>query len=104
MISVKAKMPDGSIVTEKVKYGSINVIPLGIGETAHVEIELDHVFTLRGEHSWSGSVEGGISGMIIDARGRPLELPVDKQERDKKLIEWYLAMEAYPAEIFNHLM
>ncbi|UCH01514.1 MAG: glutamate mutase L [Candidatus Bathyarchaeota archaeon] len=101
VITVEATMPDGTKITEKVKNGSMKVIPLGIGETAQVKIELDRAFNFGTVHSWEGLIEGGVVGIIIDARGRPLDLPNDKQERDNKLIEWYSTVGAYPKESFN---
>jgi hypothetical protein len=33
-------------------------------------------------------VEGGLMGIIIDARGRPLPLPDDPDERREKMQRW----------------
>jgi hypothetical protein len=37
-----------------------------------------------------------VVGIIIDARGRPLELPTDRSERVRKLTEWNDALGVYP--------
>ena len=45
------------------------------------------------------SSPGGVSGIIVDARGRqPFELSPDRTERVKKLQAWNKAMDAYPDE------
>ena len=102
-VTVKVKMPDGSVVEEVVKYGAIKRIALKEYETAEVEIKpyksLD-VGMGKGK-TVKTLVEGGVVGIIIDARGRPLILPEDKQERDRKLIQWYTGIGAYPREIFE---
>jgi hypothetical protein len=36
-------------------------------------------------------LEGGVVGIIVDARGRPLQLPSDDALRRRKLIEWLIA-------------
>ena len=39
------------------------------------------------------TVTGGLSGIIIDARGRPLTLPTDDATRLRKIKEWMAAMD-----------
>ena len=41
-------------------------------------------------------VEGGVVGIILDGRGRPLALPQEKSERIQKLKNWIEALEIYP--------
>jgi uncharacterized protein (TIGR01319 family) len=45
---------------------------------------------------WEGEVEGGAAGLIFDGRGRPLELPVDDEQRRAKLDQWLRAAGAMP--------
>ncbi len=45
---------------------------------------------------WTGTVEGGAAGVILDGRGRPLVLPADEQERLRKLDEWLRTAGAMP--------
>jgi hypothetical protein len=44
------------------------------------------------------TLEGGTVGVIIDGRGRPLQLPADKKERVRKLSEWNKALNIYPTK------
>nr|NIQ06715.1 methylaspartate mutase [Candidatus Korarchaeota archaeon] len=46
-------------------------------------------------------VEGGVVGIILDARGRPLILPDDNNERKQKLIAWFKALDAYPEKLYE---
>jgi uncharacterized protein (TIGR01319 family) len=43
------------------------------------------------------NVRGGVVGLILDGRGRPLALPQDHGERVRKLTEWGGAIDMYPA-------
>jgi len=45
-------------------------------------------------------LEGGVGGLIIDARGRqPFFLPSDTENRIRKLVEWYKALDVYPMDV-----
>jgi uncharacterized protein (TIGR01319 family) len=105
LMHVTGKMPDGSTLTEHVKFGSIKKIPLKEGEKAELEIT-----PFRGADIGRGAgkkrkvtVEGGVVGIILDARGRPIALPNDENERKRKLIEWFKALDAYPEKL-NEMM
>ena len=42
------------------------------------------------------SLRGGVVGIIIDCRGRPLELGYDEEKRRKRLNRWNKALSIYP--------
>jgi hypothetical protein len=42
-------------------------------------------------------VRGGLAGLIVDARGRPLALPNDGRRRQERLREWLVALRVIPA-------
>jgi hypothetical protein len=46
-------------------------------------------------------VEGGVVGIIIDARGRPLTLSQDSAERKENLIQWFTELDVYPRGSFE---
>jgi len=76
------------------EFGTITLIPLGLGETKEVTIKPGRSFDVgagRGKVVTT-TVEGGTVGLIIDARGRPLVLPTDKKLRITKLQEWHAAL------------
>jgi len=99
----KAEMPDGTITEERFIIGTIKRIPLGQHERAKVEIAPAHEFDVGAGlgQLLSATVEGGVIGLIIDARGRPLRMPENHQERRKKLLEWCEAMDAYPSQVLR---
>ncbi len=41
------------------------------------------------------TVRGGVVGLVLDGRGRPLGLNPDPAERRKQLITWGLEMDSY---------
>jgi len=50
-------------------------------------------------HKHKAKVDGGLEGVIVDARGRnPMYLPEDQNERVAKLMEWIEAMGTYPID------
>ncbi|NLW17092.1 MAG: methylaspartate mutase [Firmicutes bacterium] len=99
-VTVTATLPNGEVVEKSVPYGSIDNIPLAEG-FADVVIRPARGFDVgagRG-HELKARLEGGIGGLIIDARGRqPLYLPSDTENRIRKLVEWYKALDVYPMD------
>lgn len=101
-LTVRAHLPGGT-VEEKLAFGQIKRIPLEVGQTARVEVTpvgaLD-VGAGKGRRL-EATVHGGLVGIIVDARGRPLELPTDPARRVKKLTEWIAAMDLYPLDLLG---
>lgn len=92
-------MPDGTPREEQIVPGELRVLDLGVGEKAAAVIRpskgIDVGAGPGGE--WTGDLEGGVVGLIIDGRGRqPFLLPENDVERIGKLQEWSNAMDAYP--------
>lgn len=78
---------------EAVPFGSIRVFPLAERETVDAEIRPAKGFDL-GEgkgRAIQRKLNGGVVGIIVDARGRPLHLPSDDATRIAKLREWLAA-------------
>jgi uncharacterized protein (TIGR01319 family) len=97
-IEVILEMPDGGTETRSLGFGQIEAIPLDVGQTAKVTIKPARKFDCgmgRGKDIHT-EINGGVAGVIIDARGRPLVLPEDRSERVRKLAEWNRALGVYP--------
>jgi uncharacterized protein (TIGR01319 family) len=87
---------------EAVPFGALRVFPLGFkngkdGEPESTEVVLTPTrnFDL-GEGKGKEvrrQVQGGVCGVIIDTRGRPLQLPTEESMRVRKLQEWLTAMD-----------
>jgi len=101
------KMPGGEIIEKSIEYGTVTKIPLPPGEFADIEGRVNQPFTLttkRGsDRRIEAQVEGGAVGILIDARGRPIDIPEDEEARIKKLKEWLVALDAYPERAFGEM-
>lgn len=82
--------------TTDIPAGVIEALPLAVGQQARVTLTPARgvdVGVGPGERARiEQPVEGGRLGVIIDARGRPLELPTDPAQRRARLRQWRLAL------------
>jgi hypothetical protein len=82
---------DGTEVRSEVKFGGLEILPLPSGQTAQLTLQ-----PLRRADAGLGPgkggvvpVTGGAMGVVIDARGRPLQLPSDPVRRRELIKKWY---------------
>ena len=91
---------DGKRREESLLFGELKVFELGEGEKAEVEITPAKQFDLGGGKGQKITKEftGGVVGLVIDARGRPLDLNSSKgkEPMEKVLSKWNTAFDAYP--------
>jgi len=80
--------------SETFRYGELRVLPLGVGETLQATIKPARGFDVGAGkgRAVEATLEGGVVGVVVDARGRPLQLPQDDTTRRQKLIEWMTAL------------
>lgn len=74
----------------EVEAGTIEVLPLGIGEKAELTLQPTRRFDI-GYGPGKGktvTVYGGAAGIVIDARGRPLILPEDAAACRNTIRQW----------------
>jgi len=101
---LRLELADGSSVDHPIVYGELRRIPLGVGEKARLTVNLKSGFDLGAGKGRpvSAEVEGGLVGIVIDARGRPFEMPTDVITRVKKLTEWIETLNVYSVEYVRH--
>jgi hypothetical protein len=90
-LTFKINYDDGRSLEVEVPYGSLEVIPLATGQTADLELRPTRRFDVGlGTRGQAGTtkVEGGVLGIIIDARGRPLPIAQDPVEQQEKMQRW----------------
>jgi len=77
--------------------GDLRLFPLGEGQTASVRIEPERGFDCGAGpgKEIEREVRGGTVGLILDARGRPLEIPKDRREGRGVVEKWVGAMGVY---------
>ena len=85
-------------LTETVPFGELRLYPLGVGEKARVTIQPERRLDMgagRGQPV-EAEVEGGVVGLVVDTRGRPLEVSNASAERVASLKKWFEALDVYP--------
>ena len=91
---VKYKMTynndEGGTVTGEVRAGEIEVLPLPVGQKANIELKPARGIDVGQGRGRAGltPVDGGLVGVIIDARGRPLVLSANEEKRRTQNQEW----------------
>lgn len=84
----------GEGVDVAVPFGEIKVIPAGRGEFKNLTVTPAKNFDVGAGKGkpWSGQLEGGTVGIIIDARGRPFSLDLNAPGRVEKLRRYLAEM------------
>ena len=82
---------DGTEARAEVKFGGLEILPLPSGQTARLSLQpLRRADAGLGPgRSGTVPVTGGAMGVVIDARGRPLQLPTDPVRRRELIKKWY---------------
>ncbi len=96
--SYRLVSPDGQTVDGDLAYGGLEHLGLAEGREARIELTPRRGFDFGAGSgkTLSAPVIGGTVGLILDARGRPLNLTQDKAERTAQLRAWQTALELYP--------
>lgn len=102
IMDIKLEMPDGETMEKKMDFGDIAKISLPSKQEAKAIIKPHHSFDIGAGQgkTLEVTVEGGLEGIILDARGRPLKL---QEDTNKNLIKWIRTLGMYPIEIVNRL-
>ena len=91
-IRVGVEYSNGRQVTAEVMSGSIEIIPLKLNEQALLTLYPAPTVDVGlgpGERARAAEeIDGGLVGLIIDARGRPLAFPTNETERQARLLQW----------------
>jgi len=104
VLDYKITLPDGKTESGILEYGKMKLIKLGTDEKglpakAKAVLEPHKAFDIgkgRGAKI-EAELSGGVVGIILDARGRPLDIhEEDDSERVNKLKEWMTELDVYP--------
>jgi hypothetical protein len=91
VLRVKMFDENGHEAVVEVLQGSICVLPLPAGQSAHLHLQPYHKFDIgMGGPGLGGTLKvvGGLMGVVIDGRGRPLSLPDDPYQRYELHKKW----------------
>ena len=91
ILRVRMTNDDGQESEIEVRHGSLASIKLPVGKAGTIHLTPLHRFDVgMGGPGRGGTVKviGGVLGVLIDARGRPLRLPADPTRRRDLLNKW----------------
>ena len=103
-ISIEADA--GDMFEEELKFGEIKLIPLGEREEVEATIQPARAFDV-GEgpgKEIKKTITGGVVGVLLDARGRPLYLPEKEDDKKQLLLSWFKALDLYPEDKLQELV
>lgn len=91
ILRAKLTYGDGTDARADVKFGGLEILPLPSGQSARLGLQpLNRADAGFGPgRSGSITVTGGAMGVVIDARGRPLQFPSDPVRRRELIKKWY---------------
>ena len=97
-ISITVKHDGKECITEDVPFGELRLYPLGMGEKARVSLQPNRRFDVGANRGQPVQTEvlGGVVGLVVDTRGRPLEISTDSEMRVADLKRWMAALKVYP--------
>lgn len=104
-LTVRLSPPGGGQDVIELPFGAMKRIPLGFEDEARtrplkvtVELMPARRFDVGAGPGQpvTGEVMGGVVGLVLDGRGRPLILPEREDRRVEKLSGWLQALEIYP--------
>jgi hypothetical protein len=105
IMEITMEMPNGETIIEKLKAHELKRI--NISERQKVKTT---IIPSKGFDVGNGDgkeliteIEGGVAGVLLDTRGRPLVFPEDDKTRKKLLLEWMKAVDMYPKEMLNKI-
>jgi hypothetical protein len=106
MMTVELTMSNGKDIKEELNYGALKLIKMGEDEEAKAIITPTKEFDvgMGPGKQLETTISGGVAGVLLDARGRPIYLPSDEGERKESLLNWFKILDLYPAERLKELI
>ena len=94
VLRARLSYADGTEARAEVKFGGLEILPLPNGQTARLSLQPFHRADagLGPGKSGTVTVTGGALGVVIDARGRPLQIPSDPVRRRELMKRWSYAV------------
>jgi uncharacterized protein (TIGR01319 family) len=91
--------PDGKTTKEQLKFGELRLFPLASGQRVTVKVQPSKGVNMGAGAgvAFTKDVQGGVVGLLLDGRGRPLRLPAEQQARVTALTKWFDAVGLYPS-------
>ena len=106
VMDITITMPNGEEITENMKLGDLKLIKLGADEEAKINVTPAKDYDI-GEgpgKEMETTVQGGVAGLLLDARGRPIYFPEEDAKRKEMLLKWFKATDMYDEEALARLI
>lgn len=106
VMTIELHMPNSETIKEDLRFGDVRHIPLPVGQEAKVLVTPKKGFDMGIEQGkvLEATAIGGEAGIILDARGRPVVLSQDEEERRKQILRWAQDLKIYPGEMLEVLI
>jgi len=94
ILKASIKRADGSVSTTELKQGGFEVLPLKAGQVADLNLQPQHRANIGygPGRKISMKVGGSALGIVLDGRGRPLDLMSDDIRRKELIKKWLLTV------------
>ncbi len=98
--SYRLSLPNERPLEGVLAVGDLKLLPLATGQEASLEVSPAKGFDFGAGSGkrFVGKVHGGVVGLLLDARGRPIVTALDEAVRVQQLQAWAQAVELYPEE------
>jgi len=102
-LDITLEMPNGDTLRESLKGGEVKKITIPERQVVQATIQPGRTLDIGAGpgHELVTSIEGGVVGIVLDTRGRPLVLPEDSETRKAALLKWIRALDMYPEKILE---
>ena len=106
VMKVEMTMPGGESLIEELSFGEIKLVPLAEGQEAKTIITPAKHFDMSDGpgKAVEKTIIGGVAGVLLDARGRPLYITEDDGVRKELLLKWFRALDLYPEDKLKELL
>ena len=96
-LEISVNMPSG-IVEDTIPAGELKLYEVGMDEVVQVKIQPHRHFDAGAGNGQvvETEVRGGVVGLVIDTRGRPLEMSADTAQSVEDLKTWLQTLDVYP--------
>ena len=96
-LEISVHMPSG-IVEDTIPVGELKLYKMGIDEVVQVKIQPNRHFDVGAGNGKivETDIRGGVVGLVIDTRGRPLDMSADAAQSIEDLKKWLQTLDVYP--------
>jgi hypothetical protein len=90
--------PDGKTTKDQLNFGELRLFPLELGTQAKITVQPGKQVNMGAGAgvAVTKDVHGGVVGLLLDGRGRPLQFSADQASRMAALTKWFDAVGLYP--------